>query len=290
MRRFRKLWLPAVLVLLLLALAACTESTPGISETDGDTLPPTELTTDTPAESEKDPDTEAPTEEITKDPETTEAPTVAETEAPTEPEEALPDDKDIEVAAPDKLNFSTAVTVTQSGGSATVTHGDGLSYTATGYSSTSDSALTFTKGLTLTFDPADTAEGFNRFVMGYTSTQPLYGTVTYTLNGQSVTDDFYLEAGTDTFSCVISRYLNGKKGTGIVAMTFKTCNGKSADFALCALEVHPCCAVQQVAPQVRHRPEFGSRTSLPTRGRCFQRSYYQPTPPIHPRGADAPPH
>ena len=37
MRRFRKLWLPAVLVLLLLALAACTDDTPEIPGTAGET-------------------------------------------------------------------------------------------------------------------------------------------------------------------------------------------------------------------------------------------------------------
>ena len=56
MRRFRKLWLPAVLVLLLLALAACTDDTPEIPGTDGDTVPPTEAVTDTPTEPEKTPD------------------------------------------------------------------------------------------------------------------------------------------------------------------------------------------------------------------------------------------
>ena len=235
MRRFRKLWLPAVLVLLLLALAACTDDTPEIPGTDGDTVPPTEAVTDTPTEPEKAPDTEAPTEESTKAPETSEVPTTPETEAPTEPEETLPADKDIVVAAPDKLNFSTAVTVTQNGGSATVTHGDGLSYTAAGYASASDSALTFTKGLTLTFDAAKTAEPFNRFTLGYTSTQPLYGKITYTAGGKKVTDDFYLEAGTHTFSSVIGQYLAGGKGTGIESMTFETCNDKPADFALCVM-------------------------------------------------------
>ncbi len=234
MRRFRKLRLLALLALLLLALAACTDDTSELPGTDGDALPPTEAVTDTPTEPDEAPDTEAPTEEGTTAPEVLET-TETLTEAPTEPEEALPDDKDIEVAAPDKLNFSTAVTVTQSGGSATVTHGDGLSYTATGYSSTSDSALTFTKGLTLTFDPANTAADFNRFTLGYTSTQPLYGTVTYTAGGKTVTDDFYLEAGTHTFSCVIGQYLRGVKGSGISSMSFKTCNGMSADFALCVL-------------------------------------------------------
>ena len=231
MRRFRKLWLPALLVLFLLTAAACTDGTPELPGTDGETLPPTEVPTDSAAV----PDTEAPTEESTQAPETAEATDAHETNAPDEPEETLPADQDIEVAVPDKLEFSTAVTVRQNGGSASVTHGDGLSYTASGYSSASDSTLTFTKDLTLVFDPASTAEPFNRFTLGYTSTQPLYGQITYTAGGKKTTDDFYLEAGTHTFSCVIGQYLNGGKGTGIESMTLETCNGKAADFALCVM-------------------------------------------------------
>ena len=209
MRRFRKLWLPALLVLFLLAAAACTDGTPELPGTDRETLPSTEAPTDPAAV----PDTETPTEESTQAPETAEATDAHETNAPDEPEETLPADKDIEVAVPDKLEFSTAVTVRPNGGSASVTHGDGLSYTASGYSSASDSTLTFTKDLTLVFDPASTAEPFNRFTLGYTSTQPLYGQITYTAGVKKTTDDFYLEAGTHTFSCVIGQYLNGGKGT-----------------------------------------------------------------------------
>ena len=235
MRRFRSLWLLAALLLVLTLTIACTPDDPA-TETDGGTL--TESVTDAPTEESTDgatePPTEAPTEDPTEAP--TEAPTESPTEAPTEPEETLPPDEDVVVAAPHKLTFSPSVTVKQNGGTATVTHGDGLSYTATGFAGINGGKLTFTKGLTLQFDPADTAEKFNRFTLGYTSTQPLYGKVTYTLGGSAVTDDFYLEAGTGTFSCLISRYLNRMTGSSIASMTFETCNGKSADFALCVLK------------------------------------------------------
>ena len=231
MRRYIKFWLPMFLLIMLVTLAACTTEPPNTDTTaDVTTQAPTEAPTETSDV------TEVPTETPTDDP--TEAPTETEepTEAPTEPEETLPSDKDITVAKPDSLSFSPEVTVKQNGSSATVTHGDGLTYTATGFTAAAGNKLTFHKGLTLTLDTAMTAEAFNRFTLGYTSTQPLYGKITYTLNGKSVTDDFYLEAGTGTFSCVISRYLEGKKGTGITSMTFETCNDKSADFALCVLK------------------------------------------------------
>ncbi len=226
MRHFLKLCLPVLLMILLIALAACTTDPPQAPETDGGTEALTAEVTETPTQPKE---TEAPSEEATD--ETTETPT----EAPTEPAETVPDDNDIVAASPDKLNFTPTVTVTAGGSTATVTHEDGLTYTASGYTSAEGNKLTFTKGLTLTFDPANTAEAFNRFTLGYTSTQPLYGKVSYTLGGKTVTDDFYLEAGENTFSCVIGQYLNSKKGTGITSMTFETCNDKSADFALCVL-------------------------------------------------------
>ena len=189
---------------------------------------PTEEGEDTPATTDEPAET---TVEVT-----TEAPTEVPTEEPTEAETEPPFSDDMVVLAQrDKLNFSTSITVKQNGGTATVTTPGGLSYTATGYTSVSGNKLTFKDGLKLTLTSDVTAKNFNRFSLGYTSTQPLYGTITYSLNGQAVTDDFYLEAGTDTFSCVISQYLNGKKGTDIIGMTFKTCNGQTAEFALCAM-------------------------------------------------------
>ena len=234
MRTFLKLALPLLLLALILTLTACNGNRPEEGTTADATVTTapdtTEAPTEEPTEAPTGEDTEAPTEENT-----TETPT----EAPTEPEETEPpfSDADVVKAERDKLSFSSSVTVTPNAGTAKVSAPNGLAYTAAGYSSIKNNRLVFKSGLSLTFDPAGTAVDFNRFSLGYTSTQPLYGTVTYTMNGQSVTDDFYLEAGTDTFSCVISQYLGGKKGSGITRMTFKTCNGKEAEFALCALEV-----------------------------------------------------
>ena len=227
MRQYWKILLPVLLLLgLLITLAACETGKPAVTTdetvaatdpmgTDEETTPAADEPTDTP--------TDTPTE----------APTRAPKPQETEP---IVSDKDVVKAAPESLSFSPTVTVKQSGGSATVTHSSGLSYTATGFTAANNNKLTFTKGLTLSFNPADTAKAFNRFQLGYTSTQPLYGKVTYSVGSQTVTDDFYLEAGTHTFSCLIRQYLNNKKGAGIVSMTFETCNDKAADFALCVLK------------------------------------------------------
>ena len=253
MRTFLKICIPALLLLaLLFAMVACGEddtATPEDSVTLAESVTtapdseeisdPAETTVEVSAEEETLPSVEEPTESVsetlaeTTAEETTE-PVEVTTEAPTEPPFT---DKMVEPAQRYQMQFTPSVTVQQNGGSATVTGNGGLSYSATGYSAAAGNKLTFKDGLTLTFDPRATSNSFNRFSLGYTSTQPLRGTVTYNLNGITVTDDFYLEAGTNTFSCVISQYLNGKKGNGIVSMTFKTCNGQTTDFALCALEV-----------------------------------------------------
>ena len=227
MRTFLKILLPCLLLSLLVTLAACTTGTddPSVSTDGGSTAAPTDTADVTDAAETAATDTDGATE----------APTEEATEPVTEEPETQPADKDILMAQPEVLDFEASVTVTEGSGKATVTHKDGLTYTATGYDAATGNKLTFVKGLTLTFDPANTAEAFNRFTLGYTSTQPLYGKVTYTVGSKTVTDDFYLEAGENTFSCVIGQYLAGKKGTGITQMTLETCNDKSADFALCVL-------------------------------------------------------
>jgi len=235
MRTFLKWALPVLLLALLLTFAACNKTPPTGEDTTADTAQTTagdvtEAPTETPTEESTDDVTEAPTEKLTEAP----------TEEPTEPVETEPpfSDENVAKAQRDQLSFKPSdVTVKPNSGTAKVTAANGLAYSAAGYSEIKNNKLVFKSGLSLTFDAACTAEDFNRFSLGYTSTQPLHGTVTYTVGGKAVTDDFYLEAGTDTFSCLITQYLNGKKGAGITRMTFSTCNGKSAEFALCALEV-----------------------------------------------------
>ena len=150
-----------------------------------------------------------------------------------------------ESSSPDETQAPVEITVSED--TAHAVSPTGLTYAAAGYTAVQNNRLTFTNGLTLTFDPADTAESFNRFTMGYVSTQPLYGIVTYEVDGTAVTDDFYLEAGTNTFSCLISRYLDSKMGAHISSIQLETCNGQPADFALCALQTndHPIYSVDR---------------------------------------------
>ena len=206
MRKYLQMLLPLLLAgAMVLGMVACTPSTPD---------QPGEETSDS-TESGTQPDAEDSTAADTPD---------------------VPDGEVVK-AVREQLTFDAAVTIAEQDGGARVTHKDGLSYLANGYTSLAGNMLHFTKGLKLTFDTALTADAFNRFTLGYVSTQPLYGKVTYKVDGKSMTDDFYLEAGTDTFSCVISQYLDSKKGTEIAEMTFESCTDQPAEFALCVLRV-----------------------------------------------------
>ena len=207
MRKYLQMLLLIMLVgAMILGAVACTTGTPS------DTKQSTAVTTNS------------------KTPNTT---STNNTTAPNLPDTPIEGGK----AKREQLTFDAAVTITEENGVANVTHADGLCYRASGYTSLEGSKLHFTKGLVLQFDSALTASEFNRFTLGYVSTQPLYGKVTYTLGDNKITDDFYLEAGTDTFSCVISQYLDKKMGKEITEMSFESCNDQPAEFALCVLRV-----------------------------------------------------
>jgi len=132
-----------------------------------------------------------------------------------------------------------SVTITHGGGTATVTDGAGLTYTATGYRSASADAFVINQNFTVQFGGTAAANAaFNRFSVAYTSTQPLKVVMTYVEDGITKTDSFFLEAGEHTFSCVTKSYLAGEKGSRIVSMAFSSCNGADASFLLRGLATY----------------------------------------------------
>ncbi len=156
----------------------------------------------------------------------------------TAPEETTPDTPgdDSGIAAPQVIEFDRTIAITESGNSAKVTANGDLTYTATGYKSVSGGRFVINRDFTVTLDPsATTAADFNRFSICYVSDQPIKGTVTYIEGGATKTDSFFLEAGENTFSCLTTSYLAGIKGKDVASMTFSTCNGEDARFALCLL-------------------------------------------------------
>ncbi len=228
----------SLLSVLLASLLLATACGGGIGNTE------TIAGTDAPAETVTEAVTDIDTEEETETEKETEieseagseTDTEAGTDAPIGPE--APDETT--VAGPEVIEFDKNdidITGTQTEGH--VSANEGLSYTATGHKSLGDYTLVINQNFTVNFNASDvTKADFNRFSICYVSTQPLKGTVTYTENGKQKTDNFFLEAGEHTFSCVTTSYLDGIKGKDITSMTFSTCNGQDADFALCLLKTY----------------------------------------------------
>lgn len=76
-----------------------------------------------------------------------------------------------------------------------------------------------------------TAE-FNRLTLRYASESPVQCFVTYVCGGAEATDDFYLEAGDNTFSGVIGAYLTGCTGSDVRRISVRVLDGKSCTFVL----------------------------------------------------------
>lgn len=136
------------------------------------------------------------------------------------------------VASKPEINFDQAVQVSENGGAANVTTATGLVYQATGHSKYDNGVFVINAGHTVTFDNLFT-EKFNRLTLCYVSDAPLNCTVTYSVNGKTVNDLFYLEAGKQTFCALTLGYLEGKQASDLQSITFETCEGKNAEFVLC---------------------------------------------------------
>ncbi len=240
MKKTKAAVLLSFLLSALLLTAACTGDN-DVTETQG-----SDTTADTTTETFADTSFETSAETVAKTEADTEAETNAETESDTQGGTDAPDDPDdplqpgeISVVGPEVIEFDKSVSISESNNQASVSANDGLTYTATGYQSVNGGRFVINSGFTVNFAASDTTKAdFNRFSICYTSTQPLKGTVTYTESGKQKTDSFFLEAGEHTFSCVTTSYLNGVKGKEISSMTFASCNGKDAEFALCLLKTY----------------------------------------------------
>ena len=80
-------------------------------------------------------------------------------------------------------------------------------------------SYTFSDKLTLPLNVAADTK-FNRFTLTYTASHALRGELIYTAEGREVSDPFFLEPGTHTFSCVILDYLKEIHAEAPTAFTF----------------------------------------------------------------------
>lgn len=205
----------------LLSLAACTAAknpndTTGDSETSKnvfeDSTPEYDSKTDTEDESSAN-----NTEDTTEDGES--------------------DNNEIIIATKENLTFKTSVKadVAQSSSSAKVITDEGLEYTVTGFKNFSEGMFTVRDSLNIEFSDNLFNKDFNRFVLCYVSDKPLKCNITYTEDGQNKEDNFFLEAGTQSFSCLINDYLDGKKAIKLKNFNVTGTYGKDAKFVLCNL-------------------------------------------------------
>ena len=163
---------------------------------------------------------------------TTEADESTTSETTSSTEETTAADNGVVMASKLEKDFDKAMTVD---GNGKVTTTSGLTYSARGYSSVKGNRFDLGKG-TLNVDFNDNfTDKYNKFIICYESTAPIKGTVTYLCEGRYITDEFFLEAGAHTFSCLNTGYLDGKYGVNLESMTFKSIVG-SGEFALYELE------------------------------------------------------
>ena len=163
-------------------------------------------------------DTDAPAAEND-----TEAGTEAETEDPFKP------------AAKETADFDTGLEITEADGKASVKTASGLIYTAAGYASLRGDKFVVKDDFTVTFEDGAFAEAFNRMRIGYYSAQPMHIFVTYLLDGEEKTEDYYLESGKQLFCGLIDGF-EKKTAAGIRTIRMTPCNGKEGQLALYALD------------------------------------------------------
>ena len=130
----------------------------------------------------------------------------------------------------------TELQIVENGNTASVRTVEGLSYTATGYSSVNEGSFNFSKGLEITFKDKAFASDFNRLTFKYRSTAPVKMFITYTLNGVETTEYYFLNAGEGTFRGLIEGYLSGMQGAKLKKIVVDTCESKTAEFMLYDVE------------------------------------------------------
>lgn len=144
-----------------------------------------------------------------------------------------PSDDQIDMAQRFEKSFDKTITVAADGYTTTKS---GLSYYAEGYKSVNGNRFAIGSGkMTVDFDNKIVGR-YNKFILCYESTAAIKATVTYASNGTYITDNFYLEKGAHTFSCLNSNYLEGKYASNLMNMTFESLEG-NCEFAIYELDI-----------------------------------------------------
>ena len=132
------------------------------------------------------------------------------------------------------INFDTAINIAQIGSGAEVTTATGFTYSAIGFENVQNNKFLINQNFTITPD-RPFFEAFNRLTICFVSDAPLNCSVKYKVDGNTVDDLFYLEAGKQTFCSLIKGYLEGKQASELISITFSTCLNEETSFALCSI-------------------------------------------------------
>ncbi len=125
--------------------------------------------------------------------------------------------------------------VTENGGAASVITPMGLTYDVTGYTALNKGTVTFTEGLTYTFDEETFKPKFHRFTLTYASTEPVKLWVCYTERGKPTEEYYFLDAKSGTFSGLNTGFMKGFAGRKLTGLKVESLTGKACDFTLTGL-------------------------------------------------------
>lgn len=125
--------------------------------------------------------------------------------------------------------------VTEQNGTASVVTPMGLAYDVTGYTAMDKGTVTFTEGLTYTFDEETFKPKFHRFTLTYTSTKPVKLWVCHTERGKLTETYYFLDAQNGTFSGLNAEFMKGLSARKLTGLRVESLTGEPCDFTLTGL-------------------------------------------------------
>ena len=130
------------------------------------------------------------------------------------------------------VEFENSVQITEVGGLAEVVTELGLKYSARGYYSLEGNVFAVKDKLEINFDGEDPEEVFNRIGLNYVSNAPVKCVFTYTENGETLEDVFFLEAGKKNFYGLTRSYISGISARDLDSVRIEPFNENGTEFML----------------------------------------------------------
>ena len=122
--------------------------------------------------------------------------------------------------------------ITEKDGTASVTTPLGLIYTLTGYTALDKATATVGESLTYTLEGEAFEEKFNRITLTYAATAPVKVWVSYTEQGKSTEEYFFLDAKEGQFSGLNTGFMKGYSARKLTALRVEPLTDKATAFTL----------------------------------------------------------